>query len=274
MATRPRWSPELLARHLDRLLKVWRYFLALIAQPRRTPWLLWQILVRRVHAGELLRLMPFAPWLQQRGIETVLDAGAHGGEFASAIHALVPTARIFAFEPQSAQCQAIPRRLGRGARLKTFNVALGNRDGTATFYRSDFSKASSLLPMAERHRQAFPWTAKQQTTEVAVRALDSLIEDLEIQPAVLLKIDVQGSELPLLEGAIKTLEGVELVLVETSMVPLYEGDAPFAAVYRWLAERGFRYAGSYDQLLDSERGEVLQQDSLFVREGGDGVDGD
>jgi len=270
MATEGKKTIDILGRNLDRAEKAWRYLLALVSHPNRVPWLLWQILGKRVHAGELLRLMPFAGWLQGRGIKTVLDAGAHSGEFSSAIHALVPGASIIAFEPQEAPCRAIRGRLGSRAKLVTFNVALSDRDGTATFYRSDFTKSSSLLPMADRHRQAFPWTASSEPIEVTVRSLASVTKGLDLPRPVLLKIDVQGSECALLEGAVACMERIDMVLLETSMVPLYEGDASFDTVYRWLVARGFRYAGSFDQLLDPRGGEVLQQDSLFVRDDGAG----
>lgn len=256
----------MLKRTADILGKLWRYLLALAARPGRAPRWLWCIAVRRVHAGELLHLAPFETWLRGLGIETVLDAGAHTGEFASAIKTLLPRARVYAFEPQPDCHRKLTRRLRRMGGCEAFCLALGDRSGEATLLRSGFSKASSLLSMGELHRKAFPWTAETRPVQVPVARLDELGERLELRPKVLLKLDVQGYELALLQGAEGLLGQIDHVLVEVSLEPLYDGEASFAEIHGFLSERGFRYRGSLDQLPSPLDGRVLQQDAFFGRE--------
>ena len=81
----------------------------------------------------------------------------------------------------------------------------------------------------------------------------------------LLKIDTQGYELEVLKGAARTLDRIDYILVETSFVPLYEGQANFRDVYAFLTGHGFEYAGSFEQMMSPLDGTVLQADGLFVR---------
>jgi FkbM family methyltransferase len=255
----------LLSRGRDLAGKAWRYLLALAERPLRIPRRLWALAIHHVHAGELLHLARFERWLAGAGIATVIDAGAHDGEFAGAIKALLPAVRLYCFEPQEDCHRRLAARLSRFAGCESFCLALADRAGRASFHRSRATKSSSLLPMALLHRQAFPWSEESALVEVDVERLDGLRGRLRLQPKVLLKIDVQGSELALLRGARETLEEVDFVLVEVSLEPLYEGEASFAQIHGLLAELGFRYAGSFDQLLSPLDGRILQQDALFVR---------
>ena len=84
---------------------------------------------------------------------------------------------------------------------------------------------------------------------------------------VWLKLDVQGSELSVLRGAERTLERVEVVETELSLVELYEGQALLPDVYAHLTQRGFGIWFLEPVFRDSSSGELLQLDGLFARRG-------
>lgn len=254
-----------ISRARDLMRRAWRYGLAALGEPARVPWLSYRVLGHRAHLGELLRLSSHRRWLTGLGLNTVIDVGAHGGEFASAVRSILPEVRIYSFEPQADARARIAKRLAGGGEFEVFGFALGSESGRATFYRSAFTKASSLLPMGKRHREAFPWSAEGEEMEVEVETLDGVRDRLELDRAVLFKLDVQGSELAVLRGAEASLESIDYVLAEVSLRSLYEGDASFSDVVAFLEARGFRYAGSLDQLADPKSGEMLQQDAFFVR---------
>jgi predicted RNA methylase len=50
-----------------------------------------------VHVGEFVKINQ--PWIKQAGVRTVIDIGAHNGEFSAAIRVLLPSAQVYAFEP-------------------------------------------------------------------------------------------------------------------------------------------------------------------------------
>ena len=254
----------MLGRLSDLVSKTWSYSLTALRHPGSIPSITAGVL-SGAHLGSLLIVLAQRKWLQKAGIRTILDVGAHQGEFASAVLRVLPKVRVYSFEPLP-DCHAkLAARFSRHERITSFNVALSDLPGTAQFHRSSFSKSSSLLPMAALHREAFPWSAGSTQIEVPLETLDRLSEKLYLTPPVLLKIDVQGGELKMLGGARATLKGIDHVLVEASFAPLYEGQPSFDQLYRFLFEEGYRMSGVWDTLLSPADGSALQSDLLFSR---------
>jgi FkbM family methyltransferase len=252
-------------RALDILVKAWRYGLIVLDHPMEIPFLVRSIIHHRAHAGQLLRLVTYRKWFHSADVKTVIDVGAHQGEFASAIAALLPDARIYSFEPLPECFVALRRTMRKHPRFGSFMVALGDRQEETSMWRSGFSESSSLLPMDDLHKRAFPWTADLTPVRVTVEKLDSFLPDLQLEANVLLKIDVQGFESKVIVGAGHTLERVQYVLVEVSFRTLYQGQSSFHEVYEQLILRGFVFAGIMDQLSSPIDSSPLQADALFIR---------
>jgi len=204
-------------------------------------------------------------WLQDLHIATVLDVGANAGQFAEMIRAIIPQAMIYSFEPLEECFQTLAARAVSLKPFRCFQQALGEQDGIVTMHRNDFSPSSSFLPLAERHRDAYPFAQRTTDIRVSLRSLDSFAPELSLRTPVLLKADIQGYELNMLSGAEKTLSLVEAVILETSFVELYEGQPLFHDIYRFLHDRGFVYAGSMEQVADPASGIPLQSDAVFRR---------
>jgi len=204
-------------------------------------------------------------WLQERKIATVMDVGANVGQFAELIRAVFPRAAIHSFEPLAACCSVLDRKRPSLEPMFIYPVALGKADGVATIYHNDFSASSSLLPMTGRHREAFPHTGHTTEEQVALRPLDAVMSGVAYASPVLMKVDVQGFELDVLAGAETTLRRVDVLIVETSMVELYERQPLFHEVYEFLRARGFVFSGSFDQIVDPSSGAVLQADAIFLK---------
>jgi FkbM family methyltransferase len=204
-------------------------------------------------------------WLQQRNIATVLDIGANTGQFAFLMRQVLPHAMIYSFEPlRSCFDELSAKTTGLGT-FRCYPFALGSEDGEVIMHHNDFSPSSSILPMARSHREAFPHTAHATTERVTVRALDNLAPQLDLRPPILAKVDVQGYELNVLRGAERTLTLVDVLIVETSFVELYEGQPLFREVYQWLVDHRFLYAGDLEQVRSRSDGTVLQADSIFLK---------
>jgi FkbM family methyltransferase len=250
------------ARFSDLVGKAWKYLLSALEQPQQVLYLP-LLPLKGVHIGEFLNLN--RPWVKQAGINTVIDIGAHAGEFSSAIRTILPNARIYAFEPQPDCYDRLRDKLGRYGSFQAFQVALGERSGQVKFWRSSFSKSSSVLEMARLHQEVFPWSARTVPVSVQLEMLDHYLDRIELTPKVLVKIDVQGYEDRVLQGGMRLLKRVDYLLVEVSFRPLYEGQAHFKEVYDFLVQSGLSYAGNLDQLLSPLDDSILQADALFVR---------
>src|ERR1051325_2638117 len=110
--------------------------------------------------------------LKSLGLQTVLDVGAHEGDFAHAIAGILPHISLIAFEPQPEQYARLRATPPRVASFTAFNCALGDHASVGTMHRSVHTQASSLLPMAHVHKQAFPETADIREITVDIRTLD------------------------------------------------------------------------------------------------------
>lgn len=207
------------------------------------------------------------PWLQNAGIRTVLDVGANSGQFALAVHKVLPEAFIYSFEPLSDCFSELQRNMSNVEKFQGFNMALADKEGEAVFYRNDWSQSSSLLPIGQLHKDNFPFTAKEFIESVQVRKLDDYIPELNIRDNLLLKLDVQGSEDKVIAGGKSVIERAKILIVETSMDSLYDGQPLFHDILRTLSGRGFRYKGSLSQLISPIDGSVLQANAIFMREG-------
>ena len=168
--------------------------------------------------------MSVQPGLLHGPYKTVLDVGAFRGDFARACLKEWPLTSVLSFEPLEPE----PGDTGTG-QWAWFPCALGEREGVVTIHRNEFVPSSSILPMANLHAQAFPYTKTVTEAQVGVRRLDEYIELVD-EPA-LLKIDVQGYEAQVLKGAGQVLKRCAAVVLEVSWETLYHG-APSPAELR------------------------------------------
>lgn len=209
---------------------------------------------------------PPTTWLESGSIRTVLDIGANTGDFAITMARRFPEARVVSFEPLAAACAELERRTAGEPRCLTLRCALGEEDTELDILRCVYSPSSSILPMADLHRESFPFTAGDAVPErTRVRRLDDVAAELGLQDDILVKIDVQGYEGHVVRGGEATLRRARAIIVETSFVTLYEGQPRFDDIYQHLRRLGFSYAGNWEQLPDPRTGRILQADAIFVR---------
>ena len=204
-------------------------------------------------------------WLANATIKTIIDVGANTGQFARAIHEVLPEAYIYSFEPLSDVFKELQAAMRNVKKFQAINTALAETNGEQVFYRSAWSPSSSLLPMNQLHKENFPFTAEESKETVAIRRLDDYISELSFEDEILVKLDVQGYEDKVIDGGKCLLQRTKVVIVETSMVPLYEGQPLFHDIFGILDDQGFKYAGALSQSFSAIDGSVLYADSVFVR---------
>jgi len=205
--------------------------------------------------------------LVDRGIRptTVIDVGANKGQFAVAASRLFSGCRVYAFEPLPDVFSDLVRKVDETKSIECFNMAVGARDETLELTVNSHRHSSSILELEESHKAAFPWAKQQTKVKVKVRPLDAIAEAWNLEPETLLKIDVQGFESQVLQGALTTLKRVKYVVLEASVIPLYRGEATFLELANFMANEGFEFLGPLDWLADPRNGRVLQLDALFQR---------
>jgi FkbM family methyltransferase len=205
-------------------------------------------------------------WISSLGINTVIDIGANIGQFAMKIHAILPNASIFSFEPLEESFKQLQTNLRSVSKFRAFHCALGDSNTTEAMHRNEFAPSSSLLPMTEVHKKAFPFTVHETRETVEVRRLDDVAGDLCLQDNILVKIDVQGYEDKVILGGERLIARAKLIVVEVSFQALYERQPLFDEIYRALRSKGFAYIGNLHQLSSPLDGSMLQADAIFLRE--------
>ena len=226
------------------------------------------------HFGYQLSKYPFSKrqidsgyfkWLQNFGINTIIDVGANEGQFIQKISGILPEAHIYSFEPLKDPFRKLKKNIQEGKNITLFNFALGDEEKETIINRNDYSPSSSLLELTDLHTDAFPITKKIKEENISIKVLDKIADDLELIKKVMMKIDVQGFELNVLRGSENTLKNVDIILIETSFYELYKNQPLFKDIFGFLNDQGFNYFGSFEQLYDERDGKILQADSIFIR---------
>lgn len=204
--------------------------------------------------------------LQKQKLDTIFDVGANYGQFARFAARFFPEAVITAFEPIP-ECHEEAKRVTAelGDAHKVLPYALGPEDGEATFnYLPGQSASSSFLKPSEEALRRYPKMTEQKTITVPVRQLDGLVTSGEISlgQRTLLKLDVQGFEYQVLQGATDLLAKVDFCLLEYTFFDHYDGQASFVDLVTLLAGSGLVFAGVYEQKHDTD-GRAQWCDVLF-----------
>lgn len=208
-----------------------------------------------------------AAWLERLGVDALIDVGANVGQYGAHVRLYGYLGAMYAYEPLSDAFRQLAARAAVDPRWKAHNVGLGREPGSATLHVAGNSQSSSLLAMLPRHVDAAPESAVVGTETVQLITLASVLDEIgRDHERCFVKIDAQGSERAILEGAGEKLARVCCLELELSLVPLYEGETLFADMTSWLATKGFELRTLGTGYVD-RNGTIMQVDALFVRTG-------
>lgn len=191
----------------------------------------------------------------------IIDIGAFQGEWTAMAREEFPAAFILMLEAQENKRPGLEAiKMKNQGRVDFRMAVMGPTDGKSVIFHEyeDSPTASSML----QDNAATP-TRK---VEKTMRTLDSILTGGEFQKPNLIKLDVQGYELEVLKGATRALSEAEVVLMEVSIIELYQNSPVLNDVTAFMTDHGFR---TYDicsllrRPLDSA---LCQIDIIFVKE--------
>jgi FkbM family methyltransferase len=201
----------------------------------------------------------------------LVDVGARGGIPDRWRH-VEPWLRTIGFEPDARSLDAIER----SDRMMVLPTALDSRAGSLELHLTAEESNSSVLMPNRSFLSRFPAAARFEVVDsVAVEAdtLDHQLAQAGIDRLDAIKLDTQGNELMVLEGARETLtRGVFGIEVEVELNPMYEEQPLLADVDRFLRPfgyelfafepRGWKYRAGEDLAL--ARGQIVWADATYV----------
>lgn len=173
-------------------------------------------------------------------ISTVFDVGANVGQSALDFSQAFPEATIWSFEPFAEPYRELLKATA-GRRVRCFQLALGAEPGTRSVAPEDQSTDSSLVGPSSSMRPA---------EEVRIETIDGFSRAHGVERIDLLKVDTEGMDLDVLEGADALLRAhaVTFVEVEAGMNPENRRHVPFDVLRSFLEERGYVLFGVYEQV--------------------------
>lgn len=200
------------------------------------------------------------------GIDTVLDVGANTGQFAQALRRAGFTGRIHSVEPLTDAFSILQANSARDPGWTVQRAAVSDEQGSVVMNVAGNSVSSSALPMLDRHADAAPASRYVATEEVSATTVDEIVADQGLRPeTTLLKIDVQGYEKAVLDGAGKTLSSFAGVRTEMSLAALYEGQALLPEIVALLGAHGFEWWFVEPGFVEPGTRRLLQLDGVFFR---------
>jgi FkbM family methyltransferase len=158
-----------------------------------------------------------------------------------------PNLSIYGFDADADACDQANARLEAEAinwTEKHLPFVLGSAVGEATLYVTKDPMCSSLYrpnqPFFSRFNKLVDLMTEEFSVELETTTLDQVCEMEEIQAIDFLKVDVQGGDFQVLQGATQILDrSILAVQVEVEFSPLYHNQPLFADVDMYLRQKGF-----------------------------------
>jgi FkbM family methyltransferase len=207
------------------------------------------------------------------GVTCALDVGGHYGEFGRTLRRAGYDGPIVSFEPNPDAARVLRARAARDLDWSVHEYALGRTSTDALLHRPASTQFASLRPTLPYGSERWgDQVAIRDVVPVPVRRLDDVFESVvparfstSAPGAQLLKIDTQGCDLDVLEGAACVLRLVSVLVIELSMIPLYEGAPRFIDALRYVEDAGFTLAAAVPVSHDTASGVPIEMDGCFVR---------
>ena len=136
---------------------------------------------------------------------TVFDVGFHRGDFCKDVLQKQPTVRLIAFDPARFAKEEYEKNFKDNPSIRFEDIALSSKSGRADFYDYD-NMCNSLAPRVDWYQDAQP----KEKYSVRVRTLDDYCSKNVIEQIHFLKIDAEGYDLHVLEGAHNLLESQKI----------------------------------------------------------------
>ena len=205
--------------------------------------------------------------IKQHKIDLVLDVGANQGQFATDIRNAGYLGQIISFEPIE-QCYQHLASIADDM-WQVENFALGKKNSKKEINISNKTVYSSILDVNEFGKSNFSNSIKViGKQDIQVKKLDDIIHRLVNnlrKKKVFLKLDTQGYDNRVIDGALQTLKHVQILQTEISCKGIYKNTPSVTQRLDELFNIGFNIVGIFPISRDKTTMEILEFDCLLIR---------
>jgi len=194
-----------------------------------------------------------------------IDVGAHIGMTVDRILDECSN-EVCAFEPTQESFDQLSRHANHKNKLRCFNLGLTDSTGEALFFINNNEQTNSILDNDKVNKESLSsFTAHRSIVTIRTTTFDDWVAcEKAYNATFFMKIDVQGAELKVLFGAMKSLPQIAGVYVECQLAPMYKGQASFWEINQFLENHGYILRNIYPCMRDSS-GRAIQTDALWTR---------
>lgn len=192
----------------------------------------------------------------------VFDVGANVGQSCILYSQKFKSSNIYSIEPVLSTFNQLKVNTKNISRANCINVALGNFKGELEI---ELQEKSTLNSLSESRKSDY--LPNKVLEKIKVETLDNIIIDKGINEIDFLKIDTEGYEMEVLEGARDTIENgkVKFLLLELG-IKEHERTTPYIKIHDYLTNSGYDVIGFYkqSQSLYTKSRFLMHCDVLFI----------
>ena len=183
--------------------------------------------------------------LIKKKIQFTFDIGANNGQFSKKLRDYGYLDKIVSFEPLSGEYEVLKKNSLNDNKWEIYSkCALGNFDGNININEAKMVKKETC----------------------PIYKLDTVINELKLQNVnYCMKIDTQGYEKFIIEGAKEYLKNCKILYCEVSLKEVYNSAPLWFEVIDILKSQGFEIASIENGFTEKLNNNLLQADIIFVR---------
>ncbi len=169
-------------------------------------------------------------YLRNLDIDKVIDVGAHKGEFLEKILKIEKIKSFYAFEPQKDVFNELSKKFSKNKKISLFNYALDKEISNKRLKINKLSMTSSIADFNEKSLYlklknflSFSKSNFIDEYEISTNTIDNIFKDTNLKKT-LLKIDVEGFELNVIQGSKVKLKEIPYIIMENQFGDHYKNN--------------------------------------------------
>lgn len=203
--------------------------------------------------------------LEIKNVNLILDVGANSGDWALDLRHGGYNGKIISFEPLNTEFKLLTEKSAKDSNWDTWNLAIGNENCITQINIANNSVSSSLSKILDTHTTAEANSKIILREDVEVQCLNNFKHKwMDSSASIFLKLDVQGFEKKVLDGATLILNNIKVIQIEMSFKQLYSDDLCFGEMKKFLESSGFTLYHIQNGFRCSKTEELLQVDAVFI----------
>lgn len=200
------------------------------------------------------------------GITDIIDVGANFGQYAQEMRKIGFKGKIYSYEPLSEAFAKLSKHAKNESNWEINNFALGEKEEQLQINVAENFFSSSFLTKKMALEEQAPQTKYVKKELVQIKPLDTVFPDIYSQEKkIFLKIDTQGFEKQVLNGAKDSLSKIIGVQLEMALNPMYETAPQFMEMYVFLTANGFELFSLENGFYNPKTGQLNEVEGIFFR---------